>query len=199
MYKLIRHIENIIGGGEGVIGIYGSLSPKSTQSVLHELQCNEDTVLIDVGAGIGRPLFHAIVEYNVKKAIGIEIDEVKTSKALHIKSYLLERNFSQINQVAIYNKDIEKMDGNIVHGGNLLYCCWEGFPEKTKRAIGKLFSQIETMTSVAIIQRHLRKISPCDYMTSLHFENINLVKGPFAVKMLGSNRQLQVYIFSKLK
>lgn len=51
-------VQRKLGGGEGVEGLYGSLTQASMAAVLGSLGANtgmgSDSVFVDVGAGIGR-------------------------------------------------------------------------------------------------------------------------------------------------
>ena len=51
-------LQNKLGGGEGIEGLYGSLTRTGMQKVLHSLSksCGLDQTsrLVDVGAGLGR-------------------------------------------------------------------------------------------------------------------------------------------------
>lgn len=51
-------LQNKLGGGEGIEGIYGSITKKGTQRIFSSLQYNtgfgRNSVLVDVGAGLGR-------------------------------------------------------------------------------------------------------------------------------------------------
>ena len=51
-------VQNKLGGGEGIEGLYGSLTRTGMQKVLHSLSksCGLDksSRLVDVGAGLGR-------------------------------------------------------------------------------------------------------------------------------------------------
>jgi len=50
--------QNKLGGGEGVEGIYGSITKKGMQKILsklvHACGMSKDSVLVDIGAGLGR-------------------------------------------------------------------------------------------------------------------------------------------------
>lgn len=197
LYQEIRKIERFIGGGEGYIGIYGSLTQASTKTVLDLLDCQHSTCIVDVGAGIGRFLYHALVGYNVCKVIGIEIDPVKIQKGLHMLNLLDGKGFLLKHKICFSQGDIENISLDSYKNGNVLYCCWEGFPISSKRATGEKFKLSHHMKKVAIVQRHLRKECPIDYMHNLNFGVLKLTHGPFPVKMTGGKMQLQVYIFEK--
>jgi hypothetical protein len=77
--------QNKLGGGEGVEGIYGSITATGMQRILdclaHSSGLGPASALLDVGAGLGRPLLHAAVAHGVKGLYGVEIDRVKVAKA----------------------------------------------------------------------------------------------------------------------
>lgn len=56
-------LQNKLGGGEGIEGLYGSLTRTGMQKVLHSLSksCGLDksSRLVDVGAGLGRYVANA--------------------------------------------------------------------------------------------------------------------------------------------
>jgi hypothetical protein len=79
-------LQRRLGGGEGVEGIYGSITQKGTQRILTSLHHNcglgPDSVLVDIGAGLGRPLLHAMHSHGIKGGFGIELDTVKVAKVV---------------------------------------------------------------------------------------------------------------------
>jgi len=93
--KPLKQKQNKLGGGEGVEGIYGSITATGMQRVLDCLArscgmtgdggagggAGGGSALLDVGAGLGRPLLHAAVSHGVRRLYGVEIDRVKVAKA----------------------------------------------------------------------------------------------------------------------
>ena len=51
-------MQNKLGGGEGIEGLYGSLTRSGMHKVLHSMSktcgLNQSSRLLDVGAGLGR-------------------------------------------------------------------------------------------------------------------------------------------------
>ena len=78
-------MQGKLGGGEGVEGFYGSLNQNSMTAILGSLVSNTgmgaESVFLDVGAGIGRPMLHALLTGRCSHAYGIELDKVKCDKA----------------------------------------------------------------------------------------------------------------------
>ena len=58
LYSIMQSQEYRIGGGDGIEGIYGSVTKKGMQRIfnLMHLLCQFDTnsILVDIGAGLGR-------------------------------------------------------------------------------------------------------------------------------------------------
>ena len=74
-----------LGGGEGVKGIYGSLTVGGMTTIANHLVAytglGSESVLVDFGAGLGRPAWHFLVHPGVKKVVLLEDDFVKMGKA----------------------------------------------------------------------------------------------------------------------
>lgn len=82
---LSLHTKNRLGGGEGIEGLYGSLTRTGMGRVLDALASHcgglgPATHLVDVGAGLGRPLLHALA-LGAGAGSGVEVDAVKVEKA----------------------------------------------------------------------------------------------------------------------
>lgn len=58
VHRLLLHPQGKLGGGEGVEGLYGSITRSGMQKVVAALQSecglNRDSCLVDIGAGLGR-------------------------------------------------------------------------------------------------------------------------------------------------
>ena len=76
LYRHVSREEGRLGGGEGTVGIYGSITEASMEKVVQawERHCGLDreAVMVDVGSGLGRPLLHALASHGIAKAVGIE-------------------------------------------------------------------------------------------------------------------------------
>jgi hypothetical protein len=58
LLDLWSHPQGKLGGGEGCIGIYGSITQTGMQrifeSMRHNCGLNHNSILVDIGAGLGR-------------------------------------------------------------------------------------------------------------------------------------------------
>jgi hypothetical protein len=210
LYSVMQSMENKLGGGEGVEGLYGSITQTGTQHILdamalHSCLC-EDSILVDVGAGLARPLLHAYLSHKVAHAYGIEFDQVKCDKADAFGKRTLEEvrkwesstgsSFSSAVRTApvVLCAAIE----NVVtldpatHG----YSFWEGVCSDARTAFGRLFQSSSTMGSVTVVQRTLRAKDPPEFMASLGFGDVQLV-ATTSVSMSGSGRKFSAYTFMK--
>jgi hypothetical protein len=74
---VLDSLQNKLGGGEGVEGLYGSITAAGMHRILDALtqlcSLNLDSKLVDVGAGLGRPLMHAAVSHGLHETWGIEV------------------------------------------------------------------------------------------------------------------------------
>eukprot|EP00798_Chlamydomonas_sp_ICE-L_P009517 gene9517-12424_t len=125
-----------------------------------QTKLGKDSVLVDISAGLGIPLVHAIVGFDVKSAFGIELDRIKWEEEV----------------------------GTLVPATHA-YSFWEGINVNGKMAFGRLFATSSTMQCVAVVQRafhHTNK--PTDEMSGMGFGDVELIKS-FTVYQSALDRQ----------
>lgn len=204
LYNIMQSIENKLGGGEGIEGIYGSVTQTGMQKIYDSfrINCNfgSSSTLVDIGAGLGRPLLHAMVQPGSKPGIGYEIDHVKVAKA---KAFLFQSIAEMqrrellpegVQLPRVVCSSIEKVQS--LDGCTHAFSFWEGVPFSGKEAFGRLFAASKTMRAVAVVQRAIRQQKPEELMFELGFGPVMLISS-FVVKMCGSGRSFTAYVFSK--
>jgi hypothetical protein len=87
------------GGGEGgSVGMYGTLKTKTTSVLLFLLALltglGPTSVLVDAGAGLGKPLVHAVL-LGIGRAWGFEIDGRKVEKS---QTYMRHKVINSVNR-----------------------------------------------------------------------------------------------------
>jgi len=198
-------MQNNIGGGEGVEGLYGSITGTHMQRMLALMRedCGLDASshLVDIGAGLGRPLIHALVTEGISGATGIELDFVKCMKAdaflKQTANAMLKRGFTEeaIDVPVITCKPVEKVRS--LDPATHAYSFWEGVPVDARVAFGRLFAKSRTLQSVTVVQRSMKRENPEEVMEHGYcFGPVNLVN-TLSVSMSGSNRHFTAYIFNK--
>jgi len=191
LYSIFQRSENRVGGGEGVIGIYGSLNAASMEKILTAMhdRCGlcEQSHLIDIGSGLGRPLLHAAYIHHVGTVSGIEIDSIKCTKAAvfseRVWRILEERRLVSCQHAVV--PPIQCMDVAGLDSLDATHCYtfWEGMPPDTKRAIGRLFKSSPSMRTIAVVQRSMR--FPVLTMSIEHgFGELHVIDS-FPVRMTG--------------
>ena len=205
LYLAMRSMEYKVGGGEGIEGIYGSITESGVTKIMEALAefggMDKSSTLLDVGAGLGRPLLHALVAYGVKSIRGIEVDPVKCQKA----KVFVEKTLEMVNKKGteaeleadedwLQCRSIESLDslGPTTH----VYTFWEGIPVVAKEALGALFSESATCKAIAVVQRALRNKDTLLYLDQLGFTGVEVAKS-FPVTMSGSGRTFRAYIICK--
>ncbi|KAL4855805.1 hypothetical protein ACK3TF_003578 [Chlorella vulgaris] len=205
LYSVMQSIENKLGGGEGVEGLYGSIKKSGMDKVVECMaaKCGLDSrsVMVDIGAGLGRPLLHALLEPGIAGARGIEIDRIKCDKAAafckQAVAELRRRGIAGAEELVpppVECSAIEKVRS--LDPCTHAYSFWEGVPWEGKAAFGALFAACRTLRSVAVVQRAIRTC-PLEYMDELGFGELVLV-GSFSVSMSGSGRSFTAYVFNKV-
>ncbi|KAG7672736.1 hypothetical protein NADE_001449 [Nannochloris sp. 'desiccata'] len=205
MYSIMTGIENNLGGGEGVEGLYGSITGMHMQRMLAIMRehCGLDASshLVDIGAGLGRPLIHALVTEGIRGATGIELDFIKCMKAdaflRQTANTMLIRGLTQeaIDLPVITCKPVEKVHS--LDPATHAYSFWEGVPVDARVAFGRLFAKSRTLRSVTVVQRNMQRENPEEVMEHGYcFGPVNLVE-TLSVSMSGSNRHFTAYVFNK--
>ena len=209
LYAAMRTIEGRLGGGEGVVGLYGSISQGGCAKVMASLAAKgglgRDSVLVDVGAGLGRPLLHAMLQCRVRRCFGIEVDAVKCSKA----EVFMDRALRQVCAKGLVRgrpparpevlcaavEDVATL-GAATHA----YSFWEGLPPDAKRGLGRLVRASGTLRAFAVVQRGFRggpgRRGPAEELAALGVGPVRLVD-QFPVAMSGSGRHFTAYVFTR--
>ena len=204
LYSAMQSAESKLGGGEGVEGLYGSITRTGTQEVLdclalHACLC-EDSVLVDIGAGLARPLLHAAVSHGVQHSFGIELDQVKCDKAFAFVERCLTAVRGGDTEVP-GPSDVPRVLCAPVEGVATLtpathaYTFWEGVCSEARCAVGALFAASETLGAISCIQRSIRQ-DPVEVLQSYGFGDVKLV-ATCSVAMSGSGRRFTAYTFVK--
>ncbi|GBF95231.1 hypothetical protein Rsub_07946 [Raphidocelis subcapitata] len=205
LYSIMQTMESKLGGGEGVEGIYGSITATGMGRIFdcmqHNCALDGRSRLVDVGAGLGRPLLHAALRYGLCGAYGVELDPVKVSKAEAFIAYVMRelalRGIAPDRMATplITRAPVERVES--LDPATHAYSFWEGVPRDGKAAFGRLFRTSQTLKAVAVVQRAIRGTDPSLEMQSLGFGPLLLIKS-FPVNMSGSGRSFTAYVFSKI-
>jgi hypothetical protein len=86
-YKLIRKNTGSLGGNGSTGAIYGELTMGSMQKCINILtdkcEMNSSSRFIDVGAGLGKPNFHAAQDPAVRLSLGVELEEIRWKLSMY--------------------------------------------------------------------------------------------------------------------
>jgi hypothetical protein len=155
-YSEMRKIERQIGGDGGGAGMYGSLSEGGMQPIITYFKLHgmgRESVFVDVGTGLGRPLVHAMVDAHVHTAYGYELAEEKCRNAremmrrLHQRGILSERQYRSIHLRCMDVARLHQLPPGTTH----VYAFWQGFHPEDKMAFGRLFSECDTARSICVV------------------------------------------------
>lgn len=160
-----------------------------------------ESVLLDVGSGLCRPLIHALATGRVAACRGVEIDRVKCQKAEAFID-LTKRRIKATGMELKSDFALDVVCSGIEHMKSLdpvthVYSFWEGVPVDARVALGKLFMGSSTAQAICVVQRAMRCESPAAYMSEEYgFGPLRLVDTR-KVSMSGSGRSFTAYVFCK--
>ena len=177
--------------------------------------------LLDVGAGLGRPLLHALA-LGVGAASGVEVDGVKVEKAVAFVEQAARALAGRGGEAGrwlggapaspstttttsplalalaalpdIQCAPIEAMPS--LDPASHAYAFWEGIPPAARAAFGRLVAASKTIRCVAVVQRAARGRGPAAMMADAGFGDLRL-RAAFPVPMAGSGRSFQAYVFAR--
>ena len=198
-------LQTQLGGGEGIEGIYGSITGSHMQRILESMKARcglgPRSCLVDVGAGLGRPLLHAAVTEALAGAWGVELDPVKCVKAEAFLRCTAARAVARglappsLTPPQIRRAPIEAL--HTLDPATHVYSFWEGIPGDARAAFGRLVAASSTIVSVTVVQRAMRCPDPAAVMDAEYgFGSLRLVDR-LTVAMSGSGGIFQAYVFSR--
>lgn len=80
-YKIVKKTTGALGGNGATGAIYGELTTRALQRVYNIMveKCNMTSAsrMIDVGAGLGKPNFHAAQDPAVRLSVGAELEDIR--------------------------------------------------------------------------------------------------------------------------
>jgi hypothetical protein len=81
VYKIVKKATGALGGNGSTGAIYGELTTRALQRVYNIMvdKCNLSSAsrMIDVGAGLGKPNFHAAQDPAVRLSLGAELEDIR--------------------------------------------------------------------------------------------------------------------------
>ncbi len=191
-------------GGEGIEGTYGSITQPGINNIFRNFvkhtSMGNTSVLVDIGAGLARPLLHALLDPGVKQAFGWECDQVKVDKAeTFVQRVVSKMKDNGVDLTSggrkvpvIHCSTIEQVVD--LRGATHAYSFWEGIPMSAKLAFGKLFHDSRTAVAVAVVQHSMKH--PESEMANLGFGTLELL-ACFNVSQQYSGRMYKAYVFKK--
>lgn len=203
LYRKISKHEKAVGGGEGTVGIYGTICRVDMTKIMDALQTScgmdENSTFVDMGAGIGGPLLHSMLQVGCIGNFGIEIDPIKVQKAEVVIKRVIEDIRCSMTPLkgalpVVFKRDMTEL--NTLDPATHAYSFWEGIPEEGKRAFGALFTRSRTCKAVVVVQHAMRKVAT-EAMAEYGFSQLELMT-EFVVRAKGSS-QYRAYVFKKIQ
>ena len=188
----LEHEENV-GGGEGVVGLYGSLTTDSMAEVLADWpDFNASSILLDVGCGIGRPQMQALVQYGVSCSVGVEMDCIKCNKAVAFIERVAKDAALDASGVRILHRSSSKL--TTLEPCTHLYLCWQGWHANDKAKMGALVKESASVFCVCMVQHSRDTLRDVQALVSAGWPPLQLVKSR-QVHLLQSRETLRAHTY----
>ena len=200
LYKAMDAEERRLGGGEGMLGVYGTIRKTGMQKVVDALKSStgmgRGSRFLDVGAGLGRPMLHALISPGVARSRGFEIEGLKVAKG----QALIQRGYNHAGVKRFLKGPLPTLQqADIEHVNSIddthIFSFWEGLPNSAKTALGKLVTHDQSLRGIAVIGRGMHQ-DPVQAMIDYSFPKMQL-KDHFPVQMAVSGQQFTAYVFRR--
>ena len=155
------------GGGDGSLGVYGSLRRKDTEAILASMHLESNSNLLDVGSGLGIPLMLALLIHGVARAKGVEINRCTWLKSKPLCQAVAHR--FRLPMPRLVHGDAARMRtlGRATH----VLAVWEGWARADQEAVAALFNASRTACCITVVhsRRHHQRGDVGAYIASLGF------------------------------
>lgn len=193
--KVFLKHEDDLAGGDGVEGLYGSLTTASMAGVFSDWPAfQSNSIMLDIGCGIGRPQAQALVQFNVSCSVGVEIDEVKCIKAVSfIQRVAKDMGMEQAaTSVKIIHSNSSKLD--TLEPCTHLYLCWQGWKDIDKVKMGTLVEKSTSVFCVCTVQHKGAGFGSVKALREAGWPELQLIRSR-NVYLVESNEILQAHTY----
>lgn len=135
------------GGNDSDGGLYGTLGQRDTEALCLSMRLTHDSVLFDLGSGIGRPLMCALVSFSIAGAKGVEINWDRWYKSVE----LCKRVAAEFNVPVPELAHGDAASVATLDPATHVYACWEGWNERNMQHVAKLFNQSRTAYFITVV------------------------------------------------
>jgi hypothetical protein len=189
----MRKVVKDLAGGEGIGGTYGTLREQDVSAIFKSMRLSHDSILLDVGHGIGLPLMHAAATEDVSVTWGWECDSVKFHKSVTFCDRVSAQFGLRPPVLSPFDAGKATTLGPTTH----VYACWQGWDSDDQRALAQLFNASTDAKCIVVVQS-LQKQGQRDvvaFMEGLGFND--LLPPSFHAKVKCTNTTLHAFTFFK--
>ena len=196
-YSTVQRATGAIGGNAAGGAIYGEITKSSTQRILDVFRdkCGfgAGSAFIDIGAGLGKPNFHASIDGDLAISVGVELDRVRWHLSLvNLQKAVADRDQGgclPTDRPRVYFQHGDITDARTLDPFTHVYMFDTGFPPAVSRSIARAFNASRCTRYVACM--HNPKLVLDDW--GMHAELVARVQ----TQMSGSGEGHLCFIYAK--
>jgi len=158
--------------------------------LIDECDFSKDSVFLDIGAGLGKPNFHAAISPGVKLSLGVELIGTRWWQSMSLLLSALDEHDIRQESGNCFFAHADCTDMNSFDPVTHVYSFNRGFPPYAMRAVAKAFHN-SLMSEYFICFDKLKKLE--DY--GFQLELVDYV----TTKMAGSGEQHRCFVYKKRK
>lgn len=193
--------ESVLGGGAGITGVYGTLTQGCYRHIFYvwhkHAGLGRDSLLLDVGAGLGLPLWLAAV-LGVRRTVGVENDPVKCHKATAVSAAVIGHLKAEHRGLEVASPRIvccEAHEVSTLEPATHVLFVWQGWDIFDKRHYGRLVAAARSVQGIAIVQYEIKDVQGTVSTTYCFGDGWELVEQS-TVQLAGGGK-MQCYVFKR--
>jgi hypothetical protein len=193
VYQLVHKATGSIGGNADGGTIYGEISEGSMQKVLNILKdtckMNEESAFIDIGAGLGKPNFHA-AQQQVLLSIGVELNTIRHQLSMQNLTRVVTSASDAVNVSGVNFIDADITKAKSLNPFTHIYQFDLGFEPPLHHYIADMFNSSESCQYLISYRRPL-EIEKYGYKVT------HLAESDTPTSMCGSGEGHTCYFYEK--
>jgi len=193
VYQLVHKATGSIGGNADGGTIYGEISEGSMQKVLNILKdtcgMNQTSSFIDIGAGLGKPNFHA-AQLNTLLSIGVELNTIRHQLSMQNLARVVNSASEEVNVSGVNFIDADITKARSLNPFTHIYQFDLGFEPPLHHYIADMFNASESCQYLISYRRPL-EIEKYGYKVS------HLPDSDLPTSMCGSGEGHTCYFYKK--
>lgn len=140
--------QSVVAGGGSPV--FGEITFEGAKKLLERLKLNKNSVVFDLGCGIGKFVIQAYLATDSKKVVGIELSVERCKHCQEACTELKKLPFDKSRKLEFYQQNILDAD---LSDATVVYMCSTCYPEKLMKDITDKIAKLKPGLLVATLKK----------------------------------------------